>query len=120
MSTNPATSSLRLLPMRPRDPGESGRTASALELFFDLVFVVAVSTASVELHHALTEDHVVDGTRVDARTPHQRGQRVGGQVGGVHAGQGSPAPADRGADGVDDVGLGHVRAFRWRSRRAGS
>lgn len=61
MSTNPATSSLRLLPMRPRDPGESGRTASALELFFDLVFVVAVSTASVELHHALTEDHVVDG-----------------------------------------------------------
>jgi low temperature requirement protein LtrA len=61
MNTNPATSSLRLLPMRPRDPGESGRTASTLELFFDLVFVVAVSVASVELHHALTEDHVVDG-----------------------------------------------------------
>lgn len=61
MSTNPATSSLRLLPMRPRDPGESGRTASTLELFFDLVFVIAVSVASVELHHALTEDHVVDG-----------------------------------------------------------
>ena len=61
MSTNSATSSLRLLPMRPRDPGESGRTASTLELFFDLVFVVAVSVASVELHHALTEDHVVDG-----------------------------------------------------------
>ncbi len=61
MSTHPATSSLRLLPMRPRDPDESGRTASTLELFFDLVFVVAVSVASVELHHALTEDHVVDG-----------------------------------------------------------
>jgi low temperature requirement protein LtrA len=61
MSTNPATSSLRLLPMRPRDPGEQGRTASTLELFFDLVFVVAVSVASVELHHELTEDHVVDG-----------------------------------------------------------
>ena len=47
--------------MRPRDPLEPGRTASTLELFFDLVFVVAVSTAAVELHHALTEAHVVDG-----------------------------------------------------------
>jgi low temperature requirement protein LtrA len=47
--------------MRPRDPHEPGRTASTLELFFDLVFVVAVSIAAVELHHALTEDHVVDG-----------------------------------------------------------
>lgn len=32
-----------------------------LELFFDLVFVVAVSIASVQLHHALTEGHVLDG-----------------------------------------------------------
>jgi low temperature requirement protein LtrA len=47
--------------MRPRDPGETGRTASTLELFFDLVFVVAVSIASVQLHHALTEGHVLDG-----------------------------------------------------------
>ena len=47
--------------MRPRDPRESGRTASTLELFFDLVFVVAVSVASVELHHALTENHVLEG-----------------------------------------------------------
>jgi low temperature requirement protein LtrA len=30
-------------------------------LFFDLVFVVAVSIASVNLHHALTEGHVLDG-----------------------------------------------------------
>ena len=51
----------RLTPMRPRDPGESHRTATPLELFFDLVFVVAVSTAAVELHHELTEGHVVDG-----------------------------------------------------------
>lgn len=50
-----------LNPMRPRDPHEPGRTASTLELFFDLVFVVAVSIASVQLHHSLTEDHVVDG-----------------------------------------------------------
>jgi len=51
----------RLTPMRPRDPHEPGRTASSLELFFDLVFVVAVSIASVQLHHALTEAHVAEG-----------------------------------------------------------
>jgi low temperature requirement protein LtrA len=62
MSASPtwATRS-RLLPMRPRDPEEPGRTASSLELFFDLVFVVAVSNAAVQLHHALTEDHVASG-----------------------------------------------------------
>lgn len=49
--------------MRPRDPHETGRAASSLELFFDLVFVVAVSVAAVELHHALTEGHVVEGIR---------------------------------------------------------
>ncbi len=47
--------------MQPRDPDEPHRAASTLELFFDLVFVVAVSIAAVELHHALTEDHVRDG-----------------------------------------------------------
>jgi low temperature requirement protein LtrA len=47
--------------MSPRDPHEPGRSASVLELFFDLVFVVAVSIAAVQLHHALTEGHVLDG-----------------------------------------------------------
>lgn len=47
--------------MRPRDPNEPHRAASPLELFFDLVFVVAVSIAAVQLHHALTENHLVDG-----------------------------------------------------------
>lgn len=47
--------------MRPRDPEEQGRSASPLELFFDLVIVIAVATAAVELHHALTENHIVDG-----------------------------------------------------------
>ncbi|MFI5615439.1 low temperature requirement protein A [Amycolatopsis sp. NPDC051903] len=54
-------SRFRLVPMRPRDPNETGRAASTLELFFDLVFVVAVSIAAAHLHHALTEGHVVDG-----------------------------------------------------------
>ena len=57
----PARSPYRLAPMRPRDPHEPGRTASSLELFFDLVFVVAVSLAAVQLHHALTEAHVAAG-----------------------------------------------------------
>jgi len=48
--------------MRPRDPHEPHRAASSLELFFDLVFVVAVSIASVQLHHALTEGHVLEGS----------------------------------------------------------
>ncbi|PKZ65136.1 low temperature requirement protein A [Gordonia terrae] len=55
------SSRFHLSTMRPRDPAEPGRAASTLELFFDLVFVVAVSIAAVQLHHALTEDHIVDG-----------------------------------------------------------
>ncbi|MBD8078079.1 low temperature requirement protein A [Cellulosimicrobium arenosum] len=47
--------------MRPRDPHEPGRSASTLELFFDLVFVVAVSIASSQLHHAFVEGHVGEG-----------------------------------------------------------
>lgn len=58
MTTTPR---FRLAAMRPRDPGESGRAASPLELFFDLVFVVAVSIASVQLHHALSEGHLSGG-----------------------------------------------------------
>lgn len=57
----PRASRFRLVPMAPRDPDEPGRSASTLELFFDLVFVVAVSIASVQLHHALTEGRVLDG-----------------------------------------------------------
>ncbi|SDP23366.1 Low temperature requirement protein LtrA [Klenkia soli] len=51
----------RLHPMRPRDPHEPGRTASTLELFFDLVFVVAVSIAAVALAGQLAEGHVAAG-----------------------------------------------------------
>src|SRR4051794_33980417 len=60
-STAPRTSRYRLVPVRPRDPNEPGRSASSLELFFDLVFVVAVSIAASELHHSLTANHVLDG-----------------------------------------------------------
>ncbi|MGB4777104.1 low temperature requirement protein A [Microbacterium sp.] len=44
--------------MTPRAPGEPHRVASPLELFFDLVFVVAVSLSSGELHHGEAEGHI--------------------------------------------------------------
>lgn len=51
----------RLIPMRPRDPGEDGRAASSLELFFDLVFVIAVSIAASNLHDTVTAGHLGAG-----------------------------------------------------------
>jgi low temperature requirement protein LtrA len=47
--------------VRARDPHEEGRSASPLELFFDLVFVVAVALASQNLHHFESEDHFSTG-----------------------------------------------------------
>lgn len=47
--------------MRGRDPREEHRAATPLELLFDLTFVVAVSQAAAQLHHALAEDHVGSG-----------------------------------------------------------
>ncbi|MGA8980971.1 MAG: low temperature requirement protein A [Pedococcus sp.] len=54
-------SALNLIPfvrrMGPRDPHEAHRVASPLELFFDLVFVVAIASAAAELHHGLSAAH---------------------------------------------------------------
>nr|WP_247641886.1 MULTISPECIES: low temperature requirement protein A [Microbacterium] len=62
MTAHPtSTPRFRLQPMRPRDPGQSHRAASPLELFFDLVFVVAVSIASAQLHHALSHGDFLHG-----------------------------------------------------------
>lgn len=47
--------------MRPRDPEEGGRAASSLELFFDLVFVIAVSIAATNLHDTVTAGHLGEG-----------------------------------------------------------
>lgn len=44
--------------MRGRDPDEVHRVSTPLELLFDLCFVVAVSQAASELHHALVEGDV--------------------------------------------------------------
>jgi low temperature requirement protein LtrA len=47
--------------MRARDPHQHHRTATPLELLYDLCFVVAISRAAAEMHHAIAEDHVVAG-----------------------------------------------------------
>lgn len=44
-----------------RDPDEGHRAATNLELFFDLVFVVAVGRVAAALHHQLGEGHVAHG-----------------------------------------------------------
>ncbi|GAA4834285.1 low temperature requirement protein A [Saccharopolyspora rosea] len=44
--------------MRARDPDEAHRVSTPLELLFDLCFVVAVSQAASQLHHALAEGHI--------------------------------------------------------------
>jgi low temperature requirement protein LtrA len=48
-------------PMVARPTDEEHRSATVLELFFDLCFVVAVAQAASALHHQIAEDHVGDG-----------------------------------------------------------
>jgi low temperature requirement protein LtrA len=47
--------------MRARRPDQEHRPATALELFFDLCFVVAVAQAASRLHHDLSENHIGHG-----------------------------------------------------------
>jgi low temperature requirement protein LtrA len=44
-----------------RSPAEKYRTATVLELFFDLCFLVAVAQAADRLHHAVTGGHLSHG-----------------------------------------------------------
>ena len=44
-----------------RSPVEAHRASTPLELFFDLVFVVAIAQAAASLHHAVSEAHVAHG-----------------------------------------------------------
>lgn len=50
-----------LRPLLPRDRAERHRVASSLELFFDLVFVIAVSLSSQALHHLEATGHLWAG-----------------------------------------------------------
>ncbi|WP_246186677.1 low temperature requirement protein A [Microlunatus speluncae] len=47
--------------LRPRDPAESHRAASPLELLTDLCFVVAIAQAAAEFHHHISDHHAVEG-----------------------------------------------------------
>jgi hypothetical protein len=46
--------------MSARRPDEAHRAPTPLELFFDLVFVVAIATAASDLHHGVAENHAVE------------------------------------------------------------
>lgn len=48
-------------PLHPRDPEQHHRAATPLELLFDLVSVIAIASAAVGLHHAISEAHAVEG-----------------------------------------------------------
>lgn len=48
----------RIRRMSGRDPHESGRVATTLELLYDLVFVVAIGQAAGQFAHLLAEGHV--------------------------------------------------------------
>lgn len=52
---------MRLKMQKARDPAEGHRAATMLELFFDLVSVVAIAAAATGLHHALAHGHVLEG-----------------------------------------------------------
>jgi low temperature requirement protein LtrA len=45
------------VPMTGRDPEQTHRAATPLELFFDLTFVVAIAQTAEGLHHGLVEGH---------------------------------------------------------------
>jgi len=49
------------VPMRARDPEESHRVSTPLELLFDLTFVVGVSAVVAELAHAIAAGHPIEG-----------------------------------------------------------
>lgn len=59
--SQPAQSRFGLRKMIPRNPLEAYRSASPLELFFDLIFVVAVSMSSATLHTAESSDRLGAG-----------------------------------------------------------
>ncbi|MFD5874837.1 low temperature requirement protein A [Streptomyces sp. NPDC060322] len=61
MSQSPSALGAWHRPMVARLAGEENRTATALELFFDLCFVTAVAQASGAFEHELAEGHIGDG-----------------------------------------------------------
>jgi low temperature requirement protein LtrA len=48
---------MRFPPVHPRSPDEGHRAATQLELFFDLVIVIAIASLTEAFHHAVSEAH---------------------------------------------------------------
>ncbi|MFE9825426.1 low temperature requirement protein A [Streptomyces sp. NPDC005791] len=61
MSQSPSAFGAWIRPMAARHTGEEHRTATMLELFFDLCFVAAVAQAAVAFEHELAEGHIGHG-----------------------------------------------------------
>ncbi|MBD0832271.1 low temperature requirement protein A [Aestuariibaculum sediminum] len=52
---------MKKLKMLGRNYNDTHRAATPLELFFDLIFVIAIASAASNLHHQLAEHHIVNG-----------------------------------------------------------
>ena len=59
MSVNKSAKSLLINTLVSRDINEPHRAATALELFYDLIYVVAIASLAAEFHHALSQWHHV-------------------------------------------------------------
>jgi low temperature requirement protein LtrA len=59
MSSNKSQKSVLINPIVSRDVGEVHRAATPLELFYDLIYVIAIASLAAELHHALSGWHHV-------------------------------------------------------------
>jgi low temperature requirement protein LtrA len=59
MSSNESLKSVLINPIVSRDVREVHRSATPLELFYDLIYVIAIASLAAELHHALSGWHHV-------------------------------------------------------------
>lgn len=59
MSENKLSKSVLINPLIARDVNETHRAATPLELFYDLIYVVAIASLAAELHHAISSGHHV-------------------------------------------------------------
>lgn len=54
------TMPLQILPMSARDRAQHHRVSTPLELFFDLVAVIAIAAVTAAFHHAISDGHGLD------------------------------------------------------------
>lgn len=57
MSANKIEKSILINPIISRGVSESHRAATPLELFYDLVYVIAIASLAAEFHHAIAAEH---------------------------------------------------------------